>query len=70
MVCTLSEYISCTRLLHDLAVHYEGFLAKKNTKFDSSRDRNAPFCFKLEGGNRGREMQKSHSGMSIDMALR
>ncbi|KAJ8653174.1 hypothetical protein O0I10_011223 [Lichtheimia ornata] len=33
-----------------VSVHYDAYLVKGNTKFDSSRDRKVPFEFKLEGG--------------------
>ncbi|KAI9485024.1 hypothetical protein BDB00DRAFT_773798 [Zychaea mexicana] len=34
----------------EVSVHYEAFLVKQDSKFDSSRDRNAPFAFTLNGG--------------------
>ncbi|KAI9251488.1 hypothetical protein BDA99DRAFT_444400 [Phascolomyces articulosus] len=34
----------------EVSVHYEAFLVKQDSKFDSSRDRNAPFNFTLQGG--------------------
>ncbi|KAI7853111.1 hypothetical protein BDC45DRAFT_442766 [Circinella umbellata] len=33
-----------------VSVHYEAFLVKQDSKFDSSRDRNVPFTFTLQSG--------------------
>ncbi|KAI8140055.1 hypothetical protein BJV82DRAFT_520896 [Fennellomyces sp. T-0311] len=32
----------------EVSVHYEAFLVKRDSKYDSSRDRNAPFTFTLK----------------------
>lgn len=34
-----------------LTVHYDSYLVEQEYKFDSSRDRNVPFTFKLKDGS-------------------